>query len=138
MDKKNCICIAMKTLQKEQSIISGQHMEFQFVCMSTTTDTIPFMLFMKNNQKPLKAFTQCIVTPFFRLEKLDEETCCAELSLLEAIDMDGNPINSFDDDMYSLRKTKSCITVDLNCFCAINPLPPNLVNRPLLVIEPKY
>ncbi len=128
----------MKTLQREQSILSGQLKEFQFICFSPTTDTIPFMLLMKNNLKPLKAFTKCTVTPFFRLEKFDEETCCAELSLLEAIDMDGNLIDTFDDELYSLRKTKSCIIVDLHCICAINSFPPNLVNRPLPDIEPKY
>lgn len=136
MDNKNCVCKAMKTLQKEQSILSGQLIEFQFICFSATTDTIPFMLLMNNNLKPLKAFTKCTVSPFFRLEKLNEDTCCAELSILEAIDMDGIPIDSCAD-LYSLRKTKSCIIVDLNCFCAINPFPPNLVNRPLPEIEPK-
>ena len=111
-------------------------MEFQFICLSKKMDTIPFMLYSTNNNKPFMAFYKCIATPFFRLEKLDEETCCAELSLLEAIDMEGNPADSFDD-FYALRKTNSCIIVNLSCFCVINPLPPEFVNRPLPIIEPK-
>ena len=72
----------------------------------------------------------------FSIRKLDEETCCAVLSLLEAVDMEGNPTDSCDD-LFALRKTKSCIIVNLNCFCAINPLPLEFVNRPLPMIEPK-
>jgi spore coat protein Y len=137
VDKQSCICHAMKTLLREQRIISGVDMEFQFIFLSKKLDTIPFMLYSINENKPFMAFHKCFATPFFRLEKLDEETCCAELSLLEAIDMEGNPADPFDD-FYALRKTKGCISVNLNCFCVINPLPPKLVNRPLPIIEPKY
>lgn len=136
MDKESCICHAMKTLLKEQRIIAGVDMEFQFICLSKKMDTIPFMLYSTNKNKPLMAINKCIATPFFRLENLDEETCCAELSLLEAVDMEGNPTDSCDD-LFALRKTKSCIIINLNCFCAISPLPPEFVNRPLPIIEPK-
>lgn len=111
-------------------------MEFRFVCLSKKLDTIPFLLYSINENNPFIAYHNCIATPFFRLEKLDEETCCAELSLLEAIDMEGNLADPFDD-FYALRKTKVCINVNLNCFCVINPLPPEIVNRPIPVIEPK-
>ena len=136
MDKQSCICIAMKTLLKEQNIIAGIDMEFQFICSLKKMDTIPFMLSSSNKMKPFMAFNKCIMTPFFRLEKVDEQTCCAELSLLEAIDMEGNLADPFDD-FYALRKTKVCINVNLSCFCVINPLPLEIVNRPIPVIEPK-
>ena len=136
MDKQSCICIAMKTLLKEQNIIAGIDMEFQFICSIKRMDTIPFMLSSSNKMKPFMAFNKCIMTPFFRLEKVDEQTCCAELSLLEAVDMEGCPTDCCDD-LFALRKTKSCIIVNLNCFCAITPLPPEFVNRPLPMIEPK-
>lgn len=136
VNKKSSICLAMKKLLKEQKIISGRDMEFQFICMSKETDTIPFMLIKREFNKPFTAYHKGVETPYFRLEKIDEEICCAVLSLLVAVDMDGTPVDS-DDDFYALRKTKSCIIVNLNCFCAINPLPPELVNRPLPIIEPK-
>ena len=126
----------MKTLHKEQKIISGSEMEFQFICKSRETDTIPFLLFPKKLKKPFMAYHKGIATQYFRLEKIDEEICCAELSLLVAVDMDGCPVD-LDDDFYALRKTKSCVIVNLNCFCVINPLSPKLVNRPLPIIEPK-
>ncbi|MBE1553883.1 CotY/CotZ family spore coat protein [Sporosarcina limicola] len=135
MGKRSNICLAMKTLQKEQNIIAGIDMEFQFICMLKRVDTIPFMLSTSEKNKPFKAFYKGIATPYFRLEKLNEEICCAVLSLLEAIDIEGYPADSYDD-FYALRKTKSCIIVNLNCFCVINPLSPELVNRPLPIIEP--
>nr|WP_225941890.1 CotY/CotZ family spore coat protein [Sporosarcina limicola] len=103
--------------------------------MLKRVDTIPFMLSTSEKNKPFKAFYKGIATPYFRLEKLNEEICCAVLSLLEAIDIEGYPADSYDD-FYALRKTKSCIIVNLNCFCVINPLSPELVNRPLPIIEP--
>lgn len=140
MEKENNICIAMKRLQKEQKMISERDMEFQFIRMTPTPDTIPFMLFGNNSCKPFSAFCVdeygCFKTHFFRLEKLKEEKCCATLSLLEAVDMDGLPTLSCDE-IYSLLKTTCCITVDLNCFCVISPLSPDLVNRILPNIEPK-
>jgi spore coat protein Y len=126
----------MKVLHKEQKILSGSDMEFQFICMSKEKDTIPFMLFLKESKKPFLVNYKGTATPYFRLEKIVEEICCAVLSLLVAVDMDGSPVDS-DDDFYALRKTNSCVIVDLNCFCVINPLAPELVNRPLPVIEPK-
>ncbi|AOV07954.1 CotY/CotZ family spore coat protein [Sporosarcina ureilytica] len=130
-----CICHAMKRLQKEQKIIAGDDIKFQFICKQKEVDTIPFMLFSKELKKPFKAVGKCNATPFFRLEKIDEESCCAVLTLLEAVDMDGNPAEP--NDLYALRKTKRCVIVNLNCFCVIQPFAPDLVNRPLPIIEPK-
>ncbi len=141
MEKDNNICMAMKVLEKEQKIISEQEVEFQFICTPPSPDTIPFMLFgCKDSEEPFTAYCisseGCVKTPFFRLEKLDEERCCAELSLLKAVDMDGWPTLECDE-IYSLVKTKCCITVDLSCFCVISSLSPDLVDRPLPHIEPK-
>lgn len=137
MDKISCICHVMKTLQKEQKILSERDMDLKFISKSRKMDTIPFMLFTNDSQKPFTVYNRGIATPYFRLEKLDEETCCAELSLLEAIDMDENPVDSSCEEVYSLKKTDKCIIVVLDCFCVINPFPPELVNKPLPHIEPK-
>ncbi|MFC5587414.1 CotY/CotZ family spore coat protein [Sporosarcina soli] len=134
MSKQSCICQSMKTLLKEQCMLAET--EFQFICLSKKVDTIPFMLFTAHQNDPFKAFGKCMRTPFFRLEKLDEEICCAVLSLLEAVDMEGYPTDSCDD-LFALRKTDCCIIINLKCFCAISPLPVEFVNRPLPIIEPK-
>jgi hypothetical protein len=132
MEKQSCVCQSMKALLKEQCMLA--EMEFQFICLPKKVDTIPFML-VSANQNPFKAFGKCMATPFFRIEKLDEKTCCAVLSLLEAFDMEGVPTDSCDD-LFALRKTDSCVIVNLSCFCAITPLPLEYVNRPLPIIEP--
>lgn len=136
MNNVNTICLAMKRLQCEQRMLSERDEDFQFICDLPKMDTIPFMLITKDSKKPFRAFANCIETPYFRLERVDEETCCALLTLLEPVDMDGCPVDSHEN-VYSLRKTKECIMVVLSCFCAIHPLPLVLVNKPLPIIEPK-
>ncbi|WJY28922.1 CotY/CotZ family spore coat protein [Sporosarcina trichiuri] len=63
---------------------------------------------------------------FFRVQNIFDD-CCATLMVLEPRDANG-PVNLFDCGKLCLdrlcpvtefRATKSCITVDLNCFCAI-------------------
>lgn len=136
VNEKSPICSAMKRLQYEQKVIASYDKSFQFICQKNELDTIPFMLYLAGLHQPFMARSNCITTPFFRLEELHEELCCAVLSLVIPIDMDGFPAESYGD-FYALRKSTSCITVNLNCFCAITPLPPSLVNRPLPIIEPK-
>lgn len=139
MEKQNgcCFCSEMMVLWEEQEKLSFK--EFRFVCDSIGYDTIPFMI--SNRKCRFEAFGrnekgQFFITPVFRLEKLDINHCCATLSLLEPVDMDGCPVE-FCDEIYSLIKTKNCIIVDLSCFCIIEPLSPKLVNRALPIIEPK-
>ncbi|MHA6260165.1 CotY/CotZ family spore coat protein [Sporosarcina sp. CAU 1771] len=137
MENNRCICQSMKRLQEEQELLSWKDVDFQFICHAKKMDTIPFMIFNNKCTDPFVARYKCIETTYFRLESILGNTCCAQLSLLEALDIEGNPAD-FCDDIYTLRKTKGCIIVNLNCFCAINPLPPELVNRPLPIIEPKW
>ncbi|MCM3568693.1 CotY/CotZ family spore coat protein [Neobacillus mesonae] len=135
--KESCFCSEMQQLLEEQGKLSFK--DFRFVCESIGYDTIPFIL---SNQKcRFEAFGingkgKCFVTPVFRLEKLDTKHCCATLSLLEPVDMDGCPIDLCEE-VYSLLKTDNCLIIDLSCFCAIQPLSPKLVDRPLPIIEPK-
>lgn len=135
MKNESTICHAMQTLMKEQEILARKDMDYQFIHTKPESDTIPFML-LTDNQKPFTAICNGIKTPFFRLEKIDPTSCCALLTLLIAVDMDGYPVVSCEK-IYSLRKMKCCIIVNLNCFCSINPLSPTLVNKRLPIIEPK-
>lgn len=136
MDKQHAICQAMIKLLEEQQMISRKASEFQFICSLPTYDTIPFTLTGCGLHKQFSVPYKCKKTPYFRLEKVDVNRCCAMLTLLEGVDMDGNRVDSCEE-LYALRKTKTCITVNLNCFCAITPLPPHLVGKCLPVIEPK-
>jgi len=135
--QNRCICNEMKQLMEEQDKLSFEG--FRFVCESIGFDTIPFIL--SNGEGPFEAWGRTMngrffITPVFRIESLDERHCCAKLSLLEPVDMDGCPVELCDE-VFSLLKTEICIVVDLKCFCSIQPLSPKLVNRPLPIIEPK-
>lgn len=99
------------------------------------SDTIPFMLQNKNGNYFHSVggvgTDHCFQTVFFRVEKIDEKSCCATLSLLRPdtdIEFDGccvdpTSICAVDD----LERTGYCIEVDLDCFCAIQCLDPALV-----------
>ncbi|PIC79174.1 hypothetical protein CSV75_13080 [Sporosarcina sp. P18a] len=136
MNNPSAICIAMKKLLKEQELMATFSQGFQYVCSFPVFDTIPFTLHDCELHTPFSAHYKCIKTPYFRLEKIDIDTCCASLTLLEPVDMEGNPVDICEE-FYSLRKTKSCIIVNINCFCTITPLPPKLVDKKLPTIEPK-
>jgi spore coat protein Y len=133
-----CICGDLKQLLEEQKKLSFEG--FRFICEKIGFDTIPFIL--SNDICQLEAwgwtdYGTFFTTTVFRLEALDERNCCATLSLLEPVDMDGCPVD-FCENIFALRKTNNCIIVDLACFCSLQPLSPKLVNRTLPTVEPKY
>lgn len=98
-------------------------------------DTRVFMLLTKNGD-PFKAFfrdtdncdNDCI-SVFFRVEDIFDD-CCATLRVLEPLDDHRHEVDLLNDEgtkidlrrlckVRNFRLTGSCITVDLNCFCAI-------------------
>lgn len=135
MLKKCCICEEIKELLKEQQLLSEFGKGFRFIHIHDSKDTIPFMLQNKQST-PFTAIINGNITPYFRLEKIDEETCCAQLSLLKPVDLKGQPPLT-DQELYALRKTSHCIFVKLCAFSSIIPLPHELVGRPLPIIESK-
>ncbi|MFB4165736.1 CotY/CotZ family spore coat protein [Alteribacillus sp. JSM 102045] len=98
-------------------------------------DTIPFTLQNKSGEYFHATGgigrNDCFQTVFFRVEKVDKCSGCATLSLLRP---DMGP--DFDKccvdpaslcDIVELERTRDCITVDLDCFCAIQCLDPELL-----------
>lgn len=137
-NKKNkCVCEELQQLFEEQMRLSFE--DFRFVNDDFGYDTIPFILSTKECQFEAWGWTNngdFFTTNVFRLEALDEKRCCATLSLLEPIDIDGYPVDVCEN-FFSLRTTANCIFVDLACFTSIQPLSPRLVNRILPIIDPK-
>lgn len=87
-------------------------------------DTVPFMLYCegtcqlfegKGFMKDANGCLDCVDSKIFRVKKMVDE-CCAVLELLDA-GPDECPV--IDEN----SRTGICITVDLNCFCAITCLP---------------
>jgi hypothetical protein len=135
--EKHCLCNEMEELLEEQQRLSLE--DFRFVCDKIGYDTIPFVL--SNDKCAFEVFGRTksgifFTTQVFRLESLDTRNCCAKLSMLIPVDIDGIPIDLCDE-VFSLVITKKCILVDLSCFCSIQPLSPKLVNRELPIVEPK-
>jgi hypothetical protein len=125
----------MKELLEEQQLLAEFGKGFRFIHMPHSKDTIPFMLQTKQSTN-FTGITNGNITPYFRLEKIDEASCCAQLSLLQPVDLKGQPPLT-DQHLYALQKTSDCIFVKLCGFSAIIPLPHELVGRPLPIIEAK-
>ncbi|MRX71923.1 spore coat protein [Bacillus lacus] len=142
-DFDSCVCDAVEKILAEQEAVEESCPTSCFSnLLSPTTipgrDTIPFLLFDKKG-KLFSAFgnvggfaddAACFETIFFRVEAL--KYCCATLSLLRPVNVSGHTLSVCDpcqSDFFGLEKTDFCIEVDLDCFCAIQCLSPDLVNR---------
>ncbi|WP_246031555.1 CotY/CotZ family spore coat protein [Salibacterium salarium] len=98
-------------------------------------DTIPFILQDKKGNYFSATggigTNDCFQTIFFRVQSIDKDSCCATLSmLLPDCDLDFDkccvdPTSLCD--IEELERTRYCIEVDLDCFCSIQCLDPNLV-----------
>ncbi|WP_018921480.1 CotY/CotZ family spore coat protein [Salsuginibacillus kocurii] len=140
----NCVCDAVLAIHEAQKAVQkkGECVNSCFQNLlkpnGRPLDTTPFMLKGKDG-KPfwatggLTAKTDIpFNTIFFRVEHVDEDDCCATLSLLRP-----DPAIAFKDKccvdpdsilaVTSLERTEFCVEVDLSCFCAIQCLDPELV-----------
>lgn len=119
--------------------------EFNLPLTKNNFDTIPIMLICKDKcdfyigsgifRKPNTIILECFKTPIFRVAKfLDSSACCVVLELLQPQNEDGKIPSSFiecdvctlfsDNCITKFVRTGICITVDLNCFCGVECLPP--------------
>ncbi|MFZ3589259.1 CotY/CotZ family spore coat protein [Bacillus sp. DJP31] len=133
----NCVCDAVQAILDAQEAVEDQCPTSCFSnllspAVSPGRDTIPFILYTKKG-KPFTAFgnlnpgLNSFQTPFFRVRALDG--CCATLELLESNDEpDCNvDVAQLICNTEQLFRTQNCIEVDLDCFCAIQCLSPDLV-----------
>jgi spore coat protein Y len=145
--ENNCVCEAIEQILDAQEAV--EEITCPTSCFSNllnpvvnpSRDTIPFILFDKKGDL-FKSFGNvggfngdmiCFKTIFFRVEAVDK--CCATLSLLRPVDDEGNTISvcePCDPDLFGLEKSDFCIEVDLDCFCAIQCLSPDLVGRTIM------
>ncbi len=149
---ENCVCDAVEQILAEQEAVEDNCPTSCFSnLLSPNTvsgrDTIPFLLFDKKgglfssfgNVGGFNDDTRCFESIFFRVENLKD--CCATLSILRPVDADGDTVSVVhpcDPDFFGLEKTDFCIEVDLTCFCAIQCLSPELVDRVLPARDKKH
>lgn len=146
---RGCVCEVLRAIKDIQDIESNEDcdtcatscfMEPLGGIVSPTrrrrpVDTRVFMLLTKNGD-PFKAFfrdddcpdTDCF-SVFFRVEEIFGN-CCATLRVLEPLKKDKSEVDLLDSTKTTInlqkicsvrkfRKTDSCITVDLSCFCGV-------------------
>ncbi|MCW9130646.1 CotY/CotZ family spore coat protein [Bacillus paramycoides] len=100
---------------------------------AVVANTRPFILYTKDGE-PFKAFapsgnSKHCTSSIFRVESIDDDNC-AVLRVLVVVLCDGSPVPAHDDPICTflnvpnakLKSTSSCLTVNLNCFCAIQCL----------------
>ncbi len=138
---ENCVCDVVHAIADAQDNVV--EMECDVSCARSIQDlvspvrrngldTVPFILYDKKG-KPFKGFGtevsggrfECFSSFIFRVNEVDD--CCAVLELLVFDNNDktcGDPCEQLDNEkVEDLQRTGICITVDLNCFCAITCLP---------------
>ncbi|SHN17275.1 CotY/CotZ family spore coat protein [Gracilibacillus kekensis] len=147
-NEKDCVCDVVRAIADAQDNVVDQHCDVSCAqsirdlvspVSGNGLDTVPFILYDKKG-KPFKGYgaevrTQgggparfdCFDSFIFRVNEVDAEDCCAVLELL-VFDNDESaghdPCDQIDNEQVSdLERTGICITVDLNCFCAITCLP---------------
>ncbi|WP_071459171.1 CotY/CotZ family spore coat protein [Bacillus massilinigeriensis] len=154
----NCVCDTLLAIVEAQDKVDGPG-SCTFSCnnaihelvggvSSGRFNTIPVILTCKNTCLPFVGIGAAIdttptpptnkrvfefpISPIFRVNDVDPETCCATLELLskdptiviksglktDPIDL----LNALTGEV--LEETGSCITVDLNCFCGVTCLSP--------------
>ncbi|QGH34255.1 spore coat protein [Gracilibacillus salitolerans] len=139
----NCVCDVLQFILDAQDDTNGNGCTSgcaQFLVNPVqTVNTVPFILITKKNTVQF-AFgdlpeNDCFITVYFRINALDD--CCATLELLEpnpgrAIQTGDNccvPLNQVcgaGGDL-ELTRTGQCITVDLDCICAVQCFDPTVV-----------
>lgn len=148
MGKKhnNCVCKALIELKSQQDELSGCPTSCfsSLIAKLFKVDTLPFMLF-SDDERPLELSayefnrTSNIAKPFhtsfFRIESINEDTCCATISLLRPIDIHGYIADNLCN-VARLEKTKICKEIDLSCYCAVQCLDVDLMKK--IEIEPKW
>ncbi|MGP4041147.1 CotY/CotZ family spore coat protein [Gracilibacillus sp. D59] len=143
---KDCVCEVVRAIADAQDNVLDQQCDVS--CSRSIQDlvspvrgngldTVPFILYDKKG-KPFKGFGaevdanggparfDCFNSFIFRVTEVDDD-CCAVLELLVFDNDDttcGDPCEQLDNEKVDdLERTGICITVDLNCFCAITCLP---------------
>ncbi|RSL30804.1 spore coat protein [Salibacterium salarium] len=141
----SCVCDAVTAIKKAQDEVDNNGRgDCRNNCFNSLLspngntnglDTVPFILQTKKGEYFYSVGAigrnDCFQTIFFRVESVDEDNCCATLSMLRPdsdLDFDKccvDPTSICDVD--ELERTRYCIEVDLDCFCSIQCLDPNLV-----------
>lgn len=148
-DGDNCVCEVLRAVADAQDAVDPAVEECDVSCHrsiqellagaqtpTTTLDTIPLILYC-GDCAPFEGFgartsngtLDCFRSFFFRVTSVDDD-CCAKVELLTTR---GDRGEGFDDPCRQIKtggsrneffRTGICLTIDLDCFCAVTCLDP--------------
>ncbi|MFE8699254.1 CotY/CotZ family spore coat protein [Cytobacillus sp. FJAT-54145] len=143
---KDCLCEALLELKSLQDYLSNSSTKYfgKLLPKLIGVDTIPFFFLTKDGLftltgsyvNPDTGKEVCFSTNYFRVESVDKDSCCAVISLLQPLDIEGRDATSICK-VIKLKRTTTCVHVDLSCVCGIQPLDLDLLRRKIIV-EPKW
>ncbi|MCA1031107.1 spore coat protein [Bacillus timonensis] len=134
---EGCICSTIEHIKQLQDAANEVGLP-NLVPPQITGKTIPFILYDREG-KLMKAFghiggiepERCFQTAFFSIEEI-RENCCATLTLLKPFHHQC-PIDIVTDEdvceLTTLKRTASCIEVDLSCISSIQCLNSQIVQH---------
>ncbi|WML43402.1 CotY/CotZ family spore coat protein [Neobacillus sp. PS3-40] len=144
--KDQCVCTVLRAIADAQDQVSPVTSGCDISCersiqellsgvspATTAPNTIPVILycgcdpFLGTGVAIVDNKFECVETFIFRVTSVDGN-CCAVIELLEIAGAHGCPTSPCDQlggiNISHLKRTGICITIDLNCFCAITCLEP--------------
>ena len=136
--KKHFVWDALCELKTLQDSITDFHSKYfgQLLLKIAGSDTIPFFLIMDNGlYLRLRDKEKNLETVYFRIESVDQDYCRATVSLLRALDYEGNNTTDIAD-VVRLEKTFVSKTIELGNLSALQLLSTDLLKEKIL-IEPK-
>jgi len=138
-DNKHYLIESLIELKEIQDIITNSQTKYfdQLLLKLVGTDTVPFFLIM-NNGRHLRIIdmTEQFETEYFRIESIDRELRNVTVSLLRALDFEGNDTFSIAD-VVKLEKTSITRSINLNFISGVQFLSTDLL-RGKIIYEPKW
>ncbi|NEU29641.1 spore coat protein [bacterium LRH843] len=142
---ENCVCDVVESINEVQQAVDNVDCDNScFDLMNSRKQrqlqTIPFTLYLEDGlpfevtgfKMDRDGKCEDVTTEFFRVSKVKD--CCAVLELLDDVNEKGQRGRSQDggnnknnNKCLELERTHLCITVDLDCFCAIQCFDPSFV-----------
>jgi Spore coat protein Z len=140
-----CIHKALAELKKVQDFINQADIPYfgKMFSKLVGVDTIPFSLYTEDGKLIITGIDKdpcgtaaSFKTSYFRIEDLDEKSGCATISLLRPLCICGKNDHSCCK-ILVLKRTDTCVKVDVTCICAIQCIDIDLLKRKI-IIEPKW
>lgn len=145
-DTENCIVGALMELIEVQDFFIQKSTPLlgKILGKLAGIDTIPFMLLTEKGTFKLSGIIdnditnkkECFTTSYFRVNSIEKDPTCINLTLLRPINIENKTVDSFCE-VVKLEKTPICVEIDLSCICGLQIVDPNLLKRKI-IIEPKW